>query len=222
MHTLSKKDLSSTELDTLRKSRNPTTVISADGEVQTSEEAQVHVHNLELFVTVQILDDTPAVLSLGKLREKTRLFLWVDQWSKATSDQAWYKNSVQDGKCSFFLLSQKLSSSSSSSSSSTSFPQDSSSSSPTKSRSWGQASGDRGDLPKIKNKNKKEDNNQATRSRLRDPTGWLEEFTDNLEDTEVPALYFYSLPERSRRRSFVREETPDFNHAGGGDSWRTN
>ena len=32
------------------------------------------------------------------------------------------------------------------------------------------------------------DNNQATRSRLRDLPEWLEEFTDNLEDTEVPVL----------------------------------
>ena len=64
---LSKKDSSSEELDTLRKSRKPTTVITANEEVQTKEEAQVHVHDLELFVTVQILDDTPAVLSLGTL-----------------------------------------------------------------------------------------------------------------------------------------------------------
>ena len=39
MHTLSKKDLSSAELETLLRSRNPTTVITANGEVQTSEEA---------------------------------------------------------------------------------------------------------------------------------------------------------------------------------------
>ena len=68
MHMLSKKVLSSAELDTLRKSRNPTTVITANGKVQTSEEAQVYVHDLELFVTVQIPEVTPAVLSLVKLR----------------------------------------------------------------------------------------------------------------------------------------------------------
>ena len=43
MHMLRKKDLSSAELDTLRKSRRPTMVIAANGEVQTSEEAQVYV-----------------------------------------------------------------------------------------------------------------------------------------------------------------------------------
>ena len=64
MHMLSKKDLSSDEMDTLRRSRFPATVVPANGEVQTSEEAQVYVHGLDLFVTVQLLEDTPAVLSL--------------------------------------------------------------------------------------------------------------------------------------------------------------
>ena len=39
MHMLSKKDLSSDELDTLRRSGNPTTLVTAHGEVQTNEEA---------------------------------------------------------------------------------------------------------------------------------------------------------------------------------------
>ena len=67
MHMLSTKDLSSDERETLRRSRNATTTVTANGEVQTNEEAQVYVHDLHLFVTVQILDDTPAVQSLGKL-----------------------------------------------------------------------------------------------------------------------------------------------------------
>ena len=67
MPMLSKKDLSSDEMDTLRRSRNPTTVVTANGEVETNEEAQVFVHDHDLFVTVQLLGETPAVLSLGKL-----------------------------------------------------------------------------------------------------------------------------------------------------------
>ena len=70
MPMLSKKVSSSSELETLQKSRNPTTVITANEEVQTSEEAQENVHDLELFVTMQILVDTPAFLSLGKLCEE--------------------------------------------------------------------------------------------------------------------------------------------------------
>ena len=49
--------------------KNPTTVMTANCEVQTREEATVFVRELDLFVTVMLLDETPAVLSLGKLCE---------------------------------------------------------------------------------------------------------------------------------------------------------
>ena len=67
MHMLSKKNLSSGELETRRRSRNPITLGTANGEVQTNAEAQVFVHDPHLFVTVQLLEDTPAVQSSGKL-----------------------------------------------------------------------------------------------------------------------------------------------------------
>ena len=54
-------------MDTLTTSRSPTTVITANGEVQTHEEATVYVKELDIFLTMKVLDDTPAVLSLGKL-----------------------------------------------------------------------------------------------------------------------------------------------------------
>ena len=60
MHMMSKKELGSNDLDTLRRSRNPTVVLIAYG-VVSHEEAQVFVHDLNLFVT--------AVPSLGKLFE---------------------------------------------------------------------------------------------------------------------------------------------------------
>ena len=40
MHMISKKDLNSAEMDTLTMSRSPTTLITANGEVQTHEEAR--------------------------------------------------------------------------------------------------------------------------------------------------------------------------------------
>ena len=67
MHMISKKDLSDAEMDTLTKSCSPTTVITVNGEVQTHEEATVYVRELEKFLTMKVLEDTPAVLSLGKL-----------------------------------------------------------------------------------------------------------------------------------------------------------
>ena len=51
MHMISKKDLNSAEMDTLTKSCSPTTVITANGEVQTREEATVYVKELEIFLT---------------------------------------------------------------------------------------------------------------------------------------------------------------------------
>ena len=54
---------------TMRMSRTSTTAMTANGEVQTREEATVFVRELDLFVTVTLLEETPAVLSLGKLCE---------------------------------------------------------------------------------------------------------------------------------------------------------
>ena len=67
MRMISKKDLNDAEMDTLTKSCSPTTVITAHGEVQTHEEATVYVKELDMFLTMKVLEDTPAVLSLGKL-----------------------------------------------------------------------------------------------------------------------------------------------------------
>ena len=66
MHMISKKDLSDAEMDTLTKSCSPTIVITANGEVQTHEEATVYVKELDIFLTMKVLENTPAVLSLGK------------------------------------------------------------------------------------------------------------------------------------------------------------
>ena len=67
MHMISKKDLNDAEMDTLTRSCSPTVVITANGEVQTHEEATVYVTELDIFLTKKVLEDTPAVLSLGKL-----------------------------------------------------------------------------------------------------------------------------------------------------------
>ena len=53
-------------MDTLTKSCSPTIVITANGEVQKHEEATVYVKELDFFLTMNVLENTPAVLSLGK------------------------------------------------------------------------------------------------------------------------------------------------------------
>ena len=67
MHRISKKDLNSAELETVTTSRSPMTLTTAHGEVQTNEEATVYVRELDIFLTMKLLEDTLAVLSLVKL-----------------------------------------------------------------------------------------------------------------------------------------------------------
>ena len=43
MHVVSRKDLNSAELETVRISKSPTMVVTASGEVLTKEEATVYV-----------------------------------------------------------------------------------------------------------------------------------------------------------------------------------
>ena len=66
-------------MDTLTKSCSPTKVITANGEVQTHEEAIVYVKELDLFLTMKVLDNTPAVLSLGKVCNETGYsYEWIN------------------------------------------------------------------------------------------------------------------------------------------------
>ena len=54
-------------MDTLTKSCSPTIVITTNGEVQTHEEATVYVKELDILKTMNVFENTPAVLSLRKL-----------------------------------------------------------------------------------------------------------------------------------------------------------
>ena len=79
MHMVSKKDLNGAEVDTLTKSCSPTIVITANGEVQTHEEATVYVKELGIFLTVKVLENTPAVLSLSKLCDENGYsYEWIN------------------------------------------------------------------------------------------------------------------------------------------------
>ena len=79
MHVISKKDLSNAEMDILTKSCSPTIVITANGEVQTHAEAIVYVKELGIFLTMKVLENTPAVLSLGKLCDENGYsYEWIN------------------------------------------------------------------------------------------------------------------------------------------------
>ena len=78
-HMISKKDLSVAEMDTLTKSCSPTIVITANGEVQTHEEATVYVKELDIFLILKVLENTPAVLSFGKLCDENGYsYEWIN------------------------------------------------------------------------------------------------------------------------------------------------
>ena len=174
-------------------------VLTANGEVHTQEEAQVFAHDLNLFATVQSLEETPAVLSLGKLCEDHG---YSYEWVNGQKQQL-----TKDGKTIICktdnfvpLVVPGLPTNSGSVSSSTSPPQDSSrrggnsrrsasssSSGPVSERSDEMAPGNRCDPSKTQNKNKKRDDRKNSDDLLADLPEWLVEFTDKLEDTELHA-----------------------------------
>ena len=95
MHMVSRKDLDSADLETVRISKSPMAVVTANGEVLTKEEATVYVKELDLFVTVMLLDGTPEVLSLGKLYEDHWYNCHWTSGQKPTSHQKWLEDQLQ-------------------------------------------------------------------------------------------------------------------------------
>ena len=94
---LSRKDLNSAELETVKVSQNPTTAVAANGEVQTKEEATVYVKELDLFVTVMLREDTPGRSFTRKTVRRSRVLLPLDQWSETTTHQKW-QTKMQHGE----------------------------------------------------------------------------------------------------------------------------
>ena len=91
----SAKDLSSADLEAMRTSKSLTTVVTANGEVQTRGEATENVKQLNLFVTVMLLEETPAVLSLEETLWRSFVYLSLDQRPKTTSHQKGQENWLQ-------------------------------------------------------------------------------------------------------------------------------
>ena len=76
MHVVSKRDLNSAELETM----------TANSEVQTREEATVYVKELDLFVTVVLLENTRSSFPSAALR-RSWVCLPLDQRSKTPTHQ---------------------------------------------------------------------------------------------------------------------------------------
>ena len=66
-------------MNSLTKSCSSTIVIIANGEVQTHEKAAVYVKELDIFLTVKVLENTSAVLSLDKLYDENGYgYEWIN------------------------------------------------------------------------------------------------------------------------------------------------
>ena len=71
LHTRSKGELTSDQKDTIRRSKEPTVITSANRKPASTEEATVHGNDLDVFVTMILLEDSPAVSFLGLFFEET-------------------------------------------------------------------------------------------------------------------------------------------------------
>ena len=69
-HMTSKNELTSDEKDTIRRSTEPTTITTANGKAQSTEEAAVYAIDLDVVVTMMLLEDSAAVLSFGFIVEE--------------------------------------------------------------------------------------------------------------------------------------------------------
>ena len=59
--------------------QSPTIAITANGEVQTHGEAIVYVKEMDIFLTKKVLENTPAVLLLGKLCDENGYsYEWIN------------------------------------------------------------------------------------------------------------------------------------------------
>ena len=67
MRMMSKSDLFHEAKETIRLSKESCTIIAANGTNTTTDEATVYVKDLDMLITVHVLEDSPAVFSQGQL-----------------------------------------------------------------------------------------------------------------------------------------------------------
>ena len=226
MHLVSEKDLNS-ELETMRTSRSPTTMMTANGEVRTNKEATVYVKQLDSFVTVMLLQETPAVLSLGKLFEgHGYTYHWksgqkphlIKNGKRIDCNISNYVQFVVPGiSASSSSTTPSSASSSSSSQESTSANRDSVSDNrdvetPVSERSGGTNEELRGDplreSTETENQNKNEESEEVQRDISHELPEWLQEFRENLVDESTSEELRRNPMQRSAGTSSSSHEPP--------------
>ena len=205
MHMISKKDLSDSDMDTLTKSCSPTIVITANGEVQTHEEAIVYVKELDTFLTMKVLEDTPAVLSLGKLCDENGYsYEWINGQKPHLIKNGIRIPCITENFVPIVVPGLSSSSSASSSTSRTPMKQESHSSSSSSSSSSSPTVGEiqvreredvtNSDIYPVQVSNSVDDRSGQPEESTIDRGNslnseipeWLQEFRENLVDDEIP------------------------------------
>ena len=183
---------------TMRRWRSPTTVMTANGELQTREEATEKCQELDLFVTVMLLGETPTVLTLGKLCEDHG---YTNHWISGRKPQLTKKGKRIDCNISNYVpfVVPGLSTSSSTTPTPTSSPSSSQDSvfdvngyteNPVPERSGSASEELRGDPlhkpTETENKNKNEGREEVQSDLLHDLPDWLQDFREYLVDEQSP------------------------------------
>ena len=77
---MSKNEFASCEKDPIRRSKGPTVITTANGKAESTEEATAYVNDLDVFLTMTMLEDSPPVLSLGFLCKEME-YEWIKKES---------------------------------------------------------------------------------------------------------------------------------------------
>ena len=89
VHMMSKSDLIREGKTASRKSKESCSIITANGSITATEEATVHVRDLDICITVHQLDDAPVVLSRGNAcEERGYSFEWKGNQSRTLTQMA--------------------------------------------------------------------------------------------------------------------------------------
>ena len=92
---MSKKELTSAEKDTTTISKEPTVTTTDNSKAESTEEATVNVNSLDVFITLMLLEDSPAAQSLDFIFEEMG---FSNEWTKgrvSIVDRRWNSDEVQ-------------------------------------------------------------------------------------------------------------------------------
>ena len=96
LHMMSKDALTAVEKETRRTSGNVTVIMTANGKSGSTEEATVYVSDLDVCVTMMLLEDSPVVLSLGNMCEDMG---YSYEWTKGESPSLIKYNKIVRCRC---------------------------------------------------------------------------------------------------------------------------